>query len=72
MKRVTGVIIGLDIEVEGSHLKGKVINETKNTITIKTQRGDKKVIKKNHAFTINGAKVPGEQLLGRIEERIKS
>ena len=72
MKRATGVLIGKDIGVAGSHLKGKVINETKQTITIKTHKGERKVIKKLHSFIINGATIPGEQFLGRIEERIKS
>jgi RNase P/RNase MRP subunit p29 len=72
MKRETLVLIGKDIEVAKSHLKGKVINETKQTITIKTQKGEKRVIKKLHTFIINGAMIPGERFLGRIEERIKS
>ena len=72
MKRNSSVLIGKKIMVEKSHLKGKVINETKQTLTIKTQKGEKKVIKTQHSFIINGAKVEGQELLGRPEERIKS
>ena len=72
MKRNSSVLIGQEIAVEKSHLKGKVINETKQTITIKTEKGERKVIKTLHSFIINGARVEGKQLLGRPEERIKN
>ena len=72
MKKFAGVLIGKDIMVEGSHLKGKVINETKQTLTIKTEKGKKKIIKHQHSFIINSSKVGGQELLGRPEERIKS
>lgn len=72
MKRETLVLIGKEIEVAKSHLKGKVINETKHTITIQTKQGEKKVIKKLHSFIVSGVTIPGEQFLGRIEERIKN
>jgi RNase P/RNase MRP subunit p29 len=72
MKKDASILIGKHIEIDGSFLKGKVIDETKHTLTIQTQKGEKKVIKNNHSFIINGAKIPGEKLLGRIEERIKS
>jgi RNase P/RNase MRP subunit p29 len=72
MKRYTGVLIGAMVEVEGSNLRGKLINETKHTITIKTAAGEKKLLKEQHAFIINNARVDGEQLRGRPEERIKN
>ncbi len=72
MKKFTGVLIGKEIAVEGIHLKGKVINESKQTLTIKTEKGEKKIIKQQHSFIINSSKVEGQELLGRPEERIKS
>ncbi len=72
MNRFKGILIGKDIAIEGSHLEGKVINESKQTITIRTKNGEKKVIKGQHAFIINGSRVEGQQLLGRPEERIKN
>jgi RNase P/RNase MRP subunit p29 len=67
-----GVLIGKTIEVEGDHLRGKVIDETRQTLTLKTQKGEKKIVKKQHMFIINNSMIKGAELLGRPEERIKS
>lgn len=48
-------------------IKGKVIDETKNTITI----DDKKFIKKNITFEIDGKIIEGKDIMFRPEERIK-
>jgi len=75
-------LIGLDVEVVGSTnkfqvgIKGMVVDETKNTITIQTKSGLKKIQKKGATFIFkiqNGkeVKVNGNKILARPEERIK-
>ena len=45
-------LIGLDVEVVDANnksqigLKGKVVDETRNTLIIKSQKGEKKILKK--------------------------
>ncbi len=74
-------LIGLHIEVTGSSnrsligLHGKVVEETRNTITIEENNKEKKLVKGQItlATTINGKKITinGELLIGRPEERLK-
>ncbi|BAW30962.1 MAG TPA: ribonuclease P protein component 1 [Methanothermobacter sp.] len=76
-------IIGLKVEiVESPHkdfkgLKGKVIDETKNTLKLELEDGREITIPKDvaifHFQLPNGQKVEidGQILLGRPEERIK-
>ena len=71
MSKFRGVLIGLVIEVEDSHLKGEVVDESKHTLSIKTQNAEKKIIKEQHTFIINNTRIDGQQLVGRPEERIK-
>jgi ribonuclease P protein subunit POP4 len=58
-------------------LKGKVIDETYNTLKIETKEGKEKIIPKSNSifiFTLpNGVKVSvdGKLLIGRPEDRIK-
>jgi RNase P/RNase MRP subunit p29 len=53
-------------------LSGIVIDETKNTITLRTQDKEKKILKQGTTFTINNQTVQGENITKRLEERIKS
>ncbi len=57
-------------------IKGRVVDETKNTITIQTVEGQKKLIKNQSIFkfTINNKKITvnGEKITARPEERIKN
>lgn len=78
-------LIGLDVEIKDSKnesligLRGKIVDETKNTVLIETGRGKKKrtkkVLKEQASFTLQiGSKkiqVEGSLLLGRPEERLK-
>jgi ribonuclease P protein subunit POP4 len=74
-------LIGLDIEIVGSTnkslqgLKGKVIDETKNTLVIEMQGNTKRILKNQIALkcVIAGvtARINGRQLVGRSEERLK-
>ena len=74
-------LIGLEIEVVEANnktlvgLKGKVVDETRNTLIIKSQKGEKKILKKNLKIQIevSGEKIiiTGKKLVGRPEDRIK-
>ena len=75
-------LIGLSVEVvENTNkrnvgIKGKVIDETRNTLTIKTSKGEKKIVKENSKFmfTLPNKKkviVVGSLIVGKPEIRIK-
>ncbi len=52
-------------------LSGKIIDETKNTLKLRTLDKDKIIQKKQSLFKINDALIEGDKTIGRIEERIK-
>jgi len=52
-------------------IRGKTIDETRNTIIIDTEDGAKTLIKDKITIKINGKTIHGEKLTGRTEERIK-
>lgn len=61
-------------QLEG--LKGTVIDETRNMLTIETSKGEKKLAKQDCVFSFHipsgeWVKVRGELLLARPEDRIK-
>ena len=74
-------LIGLNAEVSKSlnplkiGITGKVMNETQQTLTIRTKKGDKKVLKSisNFIFRANNDsfKVKGIKLVKRPWERVK-
>ncbi len=74
-------LIGLQIEIiENKNeqlvgLKGKIIDETKNMIIIKSKEGEKKIIKKDSKFKIRidekNILVDGSLIVGRPEKRTK-
>ena len=77
-----GELIGLHARVVmSSHpgligTEGKIIDETKNLLILRTQRGDKKIPKNTSVFLItfpdgNEVKVDGIKILGRPEDRIR-
>jgi len=71
------VLIGSIIQIEEAKNKalkginGKIIDETKNTITIQTTKGTKKIIKDQTTIRINNKTIDGKKLIGRTESRIK-
>ena len=74
-KIARGEFIGMEAEVYGTETKGKIIDETKNMISIKTHDGKrKKAVKKNSAFIFKteGKKVriDGSVIASRPEDRI--
>lgn len=52
-------------------VKGTLVDETKNTLTIETSKGLKKVPKRGSVFTINKQKVEGDNVLVAPQDRIK-
>ena len=51
---------------------GTVVDETKNTIIIKTDKGEKSILKQGTVFSIDGEIIPGDRIIKRLEERIKT
>lgn len=77
-----GELIGKSIKIiesknkSNTGLRGKIIDETKNTLQIKTKQGSKKtLIKQNIIFTIKIGekeyKIKGEEIKASPEERIR-
>lgn len=53
------------------NLEGIIVDETKNTFTILTKDGEKKVLKSKREFLIEETKINGDKIQKRPEERIK-
>jgi len=72
-----GELIGLETEIVESEnnankgIKGKVIDETKNMITIKGKK-TWRLIKKQNMFKFGKTSIEGRLLVDRPEERIKT
>ena len=70
-------LIGLKTEIIDSKnkdnigIKGQIIDETKNTITIEQNNKTKRLFKNNITLKINNQKIKGTSLKGRPKERIK-
>lgn len=74
-------LIGLDIEIVDAKnkslvgLKGRIVDETKNTFIIEIDSKEKKLLKDQITLIINfekeKVKAEGKLFLGRPEERIK-
>jgi len=69
--------IGREVIIESKNkhidgLKGKIIDETKNTYLIKTERGKKRVIKNQIKiiFLNERLRVDGKKLIKRPEDRV--
>jgi ribonuclease P protein subunit POP4 len=77
-KKWRNPLIGEEVEITQSSnatltgTKGKIIDETKETFTIKTKDKKKKIIKTTVTIRIDGQEISGQTLTGRPEERIKS
>jgi len=79
MKTIKQELIGLEIKVDEAKnpsnigIEGKIVDETQQTLTIKTKKGQKRLIKKNITLTIKSQKIKikGSLLVGRPEDRIK-
>jgi ribonuclease P protein subunit POP4 len=77
MKLNPCLIVGKETEIIKSKnnfdlgTKGKIIDETRSTIIIKTNDGNKVFLKKNIVLTINNKSIDGKSILKRPEERLK-
>ena len=81
MEQIKEELIGLNLKVIDSKnitnkgIKGTIIDETKNTITIKLNKKEKKLIKNQNTYEIefeNGKKtIQGDLLVARPQDRIK-
>ena len=71
------ILLGKQVEVIQSSnryevgIKGLVVEDTKNTIKIRTEKGVKTLIKNSIILMINDKKIDGNLLIGKEEERIK-
>lgn len=77
MNKLKQEYIGLPIEIIESNntflkgIKGTVIDETKNTFKIKTNKGTKTVLKNTSTFKINNKIIKGNEIIKKPHERIK-
>lgn len=79
MTRITREpLIGCEAEVISSKntslvgLKGKIVDETKNTFKLLTKdQSFKTVMKKDNVFSMDGMRIDGSRIVKRIEDRIK-
>jgi RNase P/RNase MRP subunit p29 len=67
------MLIGKKAEIHyNSHnFKGMIVNETKNTIQIKTQQGIKTLLKQASIIKINNKTVKGKDIIIRPQDRLK-
>ena len=81
MEKIKEELIGLTVTIVDSknskniNMEGKIVDETKNMIIIKTKHGEKKLIKNQNTFGIefeNGKEIiEGSLLVARPQDRIK-
>lgn len=65
--------IGKEAEITyaGKVFKGKIIDETKNTLSIETNKKIVMIIKKNAKIKIQDKMINGKKIVKRPEDRIK-
>ena len=70
-------IIGESVRVVASSnpseigLHGRVVDESRNMFVIETEKGERRIIKKNVVIDMKGKIIHGKTILGRPEDRIK-
>ena len=73
-------LIGLDVEVVNAtdpsqaHLRGRVVDETRNTLVLEIQGSEKRIPKHGSRFRFEiqgGLEVDGEEIRFRPEDRVK-
>lgn len=79
-RRLFGSLIGYEIEVvEASNknyigIKGRIVDETRNTLIVRTEKNIKKIIKNGCIFSLNidgeHVLVKGDELIGDIVRRV--
>ena len=63
--------IGSKVKVINKKISGVIIDETKNTFQIRTDKGDKIIPKKNNEFKIHDIKINGKKIIQRPYDRLK-
>lgn len=77
MRKLKEEYIGSEVEVVQTQnntltgLKGKIIDETKNTFKIKTRKSTKIVLKQGNTFKINKKIIKGNDVVKKPQDRIK-
>jgi ribonuclease P protein subunit POP4 len=77
MNKYKQEFIGKNMEIiessnkEQKNIKGKIIDETKNTFKIKTEKKIITILKKDKTFKIDNQKIDGNKITKKSEERIK-
>lgn len=74
-------LIGLDVEIVDAEnksligLKGRIVDETKNTLTLETRKETKKIVKSQVMLKMKmndkTFQIDGKILVGRPEDRLK-
>lgn len=67
--RKTTIVQAINNDLTG--LSGEIIDETQNTLRIKTVRGEKTVLKAHATFTVGDHTIKGSVLKSRAHERTK-
>lgn len=65
------VVIGKSSNKDQEGLRGKIIDETKNTFTIQTTKKKVMIMKRNKEFMIGEDMIKGNSIMKRPEDRIK-
>jgi RNase P/RNase MRP subunit p29 len=77
MNKYKQEFIGKKVEIiksknkEQENIQGKIIDETKNTFKIKTDKKTIIILKQDKIFKIENQKIEGNKITKRNEERIK-
>ncbi len=60
------MLIGKDVSIKDTDVKGRVVDETKNTLVIDTDKGLKRIIKDKNRFVVYAnekeIKIRGEEI----------
>ena len=70
-------LIGLPVKITQARnptlvgLEGEVVDETKNTLKIRTGAVVRQVLKSICTFEFSGVRVTGSEIVGRPEDRLK-
>ena len=73
-------LIGLDVEVvmatdpTQEHLRGRIVDETRNTLVVEVRGDEKRIPKRGSRFRFDvqgGVEVDGDEIRFRPEDRVK-
>ena len=61
----------VQVKIDKKEIKGTIIDETKNTFKVQTNKKTITLLKNKKQFIIDGKKINGEKITKKPEERIK-